>query len=262
MNLGNDISYLLNNYFELFLLGIASTSILALVGTGVGLLLGIFLGLGKNIKVSKEDLWFIKLYKYPLKWICTIYSSVIRGTPMMVQALIFKYGCQMLGLNWNAILPGVPVLDGWFIAGLIVITFNTAAYMGEIIRSGLNGVDKGEIEGARALGMNSFQTMRYVALPQAIRNSLPTIGNEWIVNIKDSSVLNVIGLTELFAVGKIVITTTYNAIGVYVIIGLIYLTLTIIFSLILKIIEKKLNGEVVFNLKFFRHSGSIFGGNN
>jgi putative lysine transport system permease protein len=129
---------------------------------------------------------------------CHGYSILIRGTPMMVQAMIFKYGCQALGVNWNSIAQGVEVFDGWFYAGIIVITFNTAAYMAEIVNSGLNGIDKGQIEGAASLGLSPFQTLMKVSLPQAIRNSIPTIGNEWIVNIKDSSVLNVIGVSELY----------------------------------------------------------------
>jgi putative lysine transport system permease protein len=131
---------------------------------------------------------------------------------MMVQALIFKFGCQALGLNWeNVTFPSevLNVFNGWLIAGLIVITLNTAAYMGEIVQSGLNGVDKGQVEGARSLGMTSAQTSISIILPQAIRNALPTIGNELIVNIKDSSVLNVIAVSELFYRLKDIATTNY-----------------------------------------------------
>jgi putative lysine transport system permease protein len=257
MNLGNDIVYLLKNYFQYYLIGLASTCILSLVGTVVGLLLGMFLGLGKNINVLPSDPWYIKAYKYPIKVLSTIYSTVIRGTPMMVQALIFKYGCQAMGVNWNAILPGVPVFDGWMVAGLIVITLNTTAYMGEIIRSGLNGVDKGEIEGARSLGMTPLQTMWYVALPQAIRNSLPTIGNEWIVNIKDSSVLNVIGLTELYFQAEVAVNKNYKFMASYIIIAVIYLSMTLIASGILKLLEYKMDGKKIkFSFFHFRKAGA------
>ena len=252
MNLFDDIGYLLKNYYNLYLQGLASTLILAIIGTVVGLGLGMFLGLGKNMKITYRDRWYTKVYKYPIIWFCYAYSAVVRGTPMMVQALIFKYGCQALGLNWNAILPGIPVLDGWLIAGLIVITLNTAAYMGEIIRAGLNGVDRGEIEGARSLGMTSLQTMLTVALPQAIRNSLPTIGNEWIVNIKDSSVLNVIGVTELFFQSGQAVNKNYKFMATYIIIAIMYLILTLLATGLLKLLEMKMDGKK-FKFSFFHY---------
>ena len=223
----SEMKYLLENYYMYYLIGLASTLLLSIVGTGVGLLLGTFLAFGKDLKPVKNDPWYRKLWTYPIYWLCNIYSVVIRGTPMMVQAMIFKYGCQLCGVNWTLILPGVPVLDGWMIAGLIVITFNTAAYMGEIVKSGLNGVDVGQVEGAKSLGMNKFQTLFCVTLPQALKNSIPTIGNEWIVNIKDSSVLNVIGVTELYFQAKDAASENYMFVATYIIVALIYLILTI-----------------------------------
>lgn len=245
-----DIIYLLKNYYNFYLIGLASTLLLSLIGTGVGLFLGIFLAFGKRFKVDKVLPWYHKIWRYPIYWVCHLYSIVIRGTPMMVQAMIFKYGCQMIGVNWNNILPGVPVFDGWLIAGLIVITFNTAAYMGEIISSGLNGVDQGQIEGAKSLGMNNIQCLFYVSLPQALRNSLPTIGNEWIVNIKDSSVLNVIGVTELYFQSADAASKNYKFIATYIIVALIYLILTLGATGILKLVERKLDGKK-FKFSFF-----------
>ena len=106
---------------------------------------------------------------------------------MMVQSMIIYFGGMFLGFEWN--------LTVW---GLIIISLNTTAYMAEIVRSGINSVDKGQVEASKSLGMNSWQTMVHVVLPQALKNSIPTIGNEFIVNIKDSSVLNVITVSELF----------------------------------------------------------------
>ena len=116
--------------------------------------------------------------------------------------------------------------------------------MAEIVRSGINSVDKGQIEASKSLGMNSWQTMVHVVLPQALKNSIPTIGNEFIVNIKDSSVLNVITVSELFMAGKIA-ATTYMTIEAYSIVAIIYLTLTLVFSRILKFVEKKLDEDGV-----------------
>ena len=236
--------------------GIATTLILSIFGTVVGLILGIFLAYGKNIKVKDTDNLIIKILKSILRGFCVIYSVVLRGTPMMVQALIFKYGCQALGLNWENIrFPSevLNVFNGWLIAGLIVITLNTAAYMGEIVQSGLNGVDKGQVEGARSLGMTSAQTSISVILPQAIRNALPTIGNELIVNIKDSSVLNVIAVSELFYRLKDIATTTYSFLEAYVILALIYLVMTLIASGVLKLVEMKLDGKKISLNPFGRY---------
>ena len=245
-----EMGYLLSNYYMYYLIGLASTLLLSIFGTGVGLFLGVFLAFGKSLQPSKNDPWYKKLWTYPIVWLCNIYSIVIRGTPMMVQAMIFKYGCQLLGVNWNYILPGVPVFDGWMIAGLVVITFNTAAYMGEIVKSGLNGVDVGQVEGARSLGMNKFQTLIYVTLPQALKNSLPTIGNEWIVNIKDSSVLNVIGVTELYFQSADAASENFMFVTTYVIVALIYLILTLLAAGILKFIDYKFSGKK-FKFSFF-----------
>ena len=248
---------------ELIWCGIATTIILSVFGTVVGLILGIFLAYGKNVKVKDTDNWIIKALKRILVGFCSLYSIVLRGTPMMVQALIFKFGCQALGLNWeNVVFPSavLNVFNGWLIAGLIVITFNTAAYMGEIVQSGLNGVDKGQVEGARSLGMSSTQTSLTVILPQAIRNALPTIGNELIVNIKDSSVLNVIAVSELFYRIKDIATTNYAFLEAYIILALIYLILTLVSSGVLKLIEKKLDGQKIslnpFG-RYYRQRGEI-----
>ena len=250
---------ILSNYGYLIGYGILSTLILAVFGTFVGLILGIFLAYGKNIKVKETDNKVKVVLKNIVKGICNIYSIIFRGTPMMVQALVFQYGCQALGFNWALIqFPEAVsnILNGWFIAGLIVITLNTAAYMGEIVRSGMNGVDKGQEEGARALGMSASRTSLSIILPQALRNALPTIGNELIVNIKDSSVLNVIGVTELYY--RLYITIggrTFAYLEALLIVAVIYLILTLIASLIFKLVERKLDG-VKFSLNPFRFKRS------
>ena len=252
----------LNRAWEIFVnnlnligAGILDTIILAVFGTGVGLLLGIFLAYGKNVKIKETDKAIFKFLKGFCKVFCEFYSVILRGTPMMVQALIFKFGSQALGLNWGNISFGEGEIsnffNGWFIAGLIVITLNTAAYMGEIVRSGLNGVDKGQIEGARSLGMSSSRTSFSIILPQALRNVLPTIGNELIVNIKDSSVLNVIAVTELYYRMMNIASTTYAFLEAYLILAIIYLLLTLLATGILKLVEKKLDG-VKFSFNPFR----------
>ncbi|MCH3910100.1 MAG: amino acid ABC transporter permease [Bacilli bacterium] len=252
MDLFSQIGYLLSNYGDFFLKGLATTVILALVGTGVGLFLGTFLAFGERIKIKNDAKGLDKAWRYLVKGLCHAYSIIIRGTPMMVQAMIFKYGFQAMGVNWNLILPGVDVFDGWTIAGLIVISLNTTAYMCEDVNSGLNGIDKGQIEGARSLGMSRFQTNMFIALPQALRNSLPTIGNELIINIKDSSVLNVIGVSELYFMSSAAANKGYMTIASYIIVAIIYLLLTLLSTGALKLIERKLDGKE-FHFSYFRN---------
>lgn len=254
------IGDILSNNSELIIAGILSTLILSIFGTGVGLILGIFIAYGKNWKPRANTNKFVAFWIGVIRWLCTAYSVVLRGTPMMVQALIFKYGSAALGFNWDNIrFNGAinNVLNGWFLAGLIVITLNTAAYMAEIVQSGLNGVDKGQIEGARSLGMRSSETSVFVILPQAIRNALPTIGNELIVNIKDSSVLNVIATTELYyRIGKISVRT-YAYLEGYALLAVIYLIMTLLAAFFLKLIEKKLDGQKISLNPFARWKRSL-----
>ena len=241
---------------DLIFAGITTTLLLSFIGTFVGLFLGIPLAYGKLIKINAYDSKIKAGLKWFVKGIANIYSTVLRGTPMMVQALIFKFGCQALGVNWGNISLGnelINVFNGWFFAGLIVITFNTAAYMGEVIISGINGVDIGQLEGAKSLGISSKRASFSIILPQAIRNSLPTIGNELIINIKDSSVLNVIAVTELYYRLISIASTTYAFLEAYILLAVIYLVLTMLTSLILKMVEKKLDGKKISLNPFGRY---------
>lgn len=224
------ILLLLERYGPLFLQGIGTTLLLAITGIVVGLILGMGLALIRNIKINSYDNWFKKLGKHSLRIFATVYIEVFRGTPMMVQAIIMYFGGKMIGIPWT-----------YLSAGLVIISLNTTAYMSEIIRAGINGIDEGQIEASRSLGMSSFKTMIYVVFPQALKNSIPTISNEFIINIKDSSVLNVITVSELFMAATIASSATYFFVESYLIIAVIYLTLTLTFSQILKVIEKRLN---------------------
>ena len=259
MNFFNDVGYILVNHWPNFLRGVLWTLVISLVATLIGLVIGLIIGIIRTIPKSKNG--FVRVIQKVIDFILSAYIEVFRGTPMMVQALIFKYGCAALGLNWDAIrFPSLisDVFNGWFFAGLIVITFNTAAYMAEIVQSGLNGVDMGQVEGARSLGMKSSTASFFVVLPQAIRNSLPTIGNELIVNIKDSSVLNVIATTELYYRMKVISTASYAFLEGYLILAVIYLLLTLIAAGVLKLIEKKLDGQKISLNPFNRFKRGLF----
>lgn len=236
----SQISQLLNNYGVTFGYGILNTLLLAIVGTVVGLIIGILVSQIRNWKSSKRDNAFVRGLKWLCRAISAIYVTVFRGTPMMVQAMIlFSASSIWTGL----VVPGGAgnVLNGYMLCGMIIICINTGAYMTENVRSGMNGVDKGQSEAAASLGIGNQRTLWSITLPQALRNSLPSIGNEFIVNIKDSSVLNVIGLTELYRSVSIATKTNYFTVAGYVIIAAIYLILTVLFSIILQLVDNKLN---------------------
>lgn len=226
MQLIHDVIYLLSNYTNLIIEGIINTLLIATLGTIVGILLGLVLAIMKNQEIHYKDRAITIIIKKILRLLSTIYVDIVRGTPMMVQAAVFFYGLAYTGINID------PILAGFFI-----VSFNTAAYISEIIRSGINGIDQGQLEAARSLGLSHFKAMRYVILPQAIINTIPALMNELIVNVKDTSVLSVIGVTELFYMTKAAASETYMIFPAYILAAIIYLiltkSLTIIFNLIL-----------------------------
>ena len=220
---------LFTNNYELFWYGIKMTLFLALLGTLLGLMIGLILGGVRAIEIEPRDSRSAKVTKKTLHALIGIYVWFFRGTPMMVQAMFLYYALRP-GLGWDAMT-----------AGIVIISVNTGAYMSEIIRSGIQSVERGQVEAARSIGMNSVQTMIYIVLPQAIKNSFPSIGNEFIVNIKDSSMLNVIGVIELFFQSRSVAGSAMLYSETFFITCLIYLVLTTITSQILRLVEKKMN---------------------
>lgn len=239
MSFFDQIKYLLNKFGANLLKGTLITILLAIVGTFVGLLLGMGLALIRNLKINKKDNVFIKVIKVFFSKLALCYIQLFRGTPMMVQAMLIYFGGNLILLN-----AGVQTRWNALFCGLVIITLNTAAYMAEIVRSGINSIDIGQTEAAKSLGMNHFQTMTNIIFPQALKNVIPTIGNELIVNIKDSSVLNVIGVVELYYVGKDMMNTAM-VVPAFAIVAIIYLILTIVLSQVLKLIENKLDHETL-----------------
>jgi len=220
---------IVNRYWPSLWLGIKTTLLISLTGTLIGLLIGLLVGGLKAIEVEETSPSYVKIFKKIYDFLSTVYIEVFRGTPMMVQA-VFIYYLLKPALGWT------PV-----IAGIFIISVNTGSYMSEIIRSGIQSVDKGQKEAARSLGMSSIQTMRYVILPQAIKNSFPSMGNEFIVNIKDSSVLNAISVTELYFQSNSIAGSLFKFKETFFVTACVYLILTTTTSFILKKIEKKLN---------------------
>ncbi len=206
------------------------TLFISVIATFLGVLLGFVFAIIKNLEVTPRDSYRRELAKRTSKSLVTAYVDFVRGTPMMVQALIF-----------SSVIFRLARIEGLLVAILIVF-LNTAAYATEVIRSGINGVDKGELEAARSLGMSHFQAMRHVILPQAFKNVVPAIGNELIVNVKDTSVLSVIGMGELMFFSRQLVASTYKQ-ETYVVTALIYLVCTKILTLILQYIVNKLDGS-------------------
>ncbi|MBR2684498.1 MAG: amino acid ABC transporter permease [Erysipelotrichaceae bacterium] len=217
--------------WPLFWHGIKITCLFALVGTFFGFLIGLLLGGFGSIKVRSTDTLFIKGMKKALLGLIRFYIWVFRGTPMMVQAIFLYYLFRPV-LHWNS-----------FTAGLIIISINTGAYMAEIVRSGIQAVDPGQLEACQSIGFSFPDSLFYVILPQAIRNSFPSIGNQLIVNIKDSSMLNVLSVTELFFQTSSIAGSNYRYIETYLISAVIYLVLTTAAGALLNALEKRINSD-------------------
>ena len=231
------VAFLLQKYGMLFLRGTGMTLLVALTGTAFGFIIGLLVAIvratspmpahGHRTAAAAVRSALLKAVQLLL----AAYIQVFRGTPMIVQAVVIYYGAQYAGVY----------MDTTF-AAIFIISINTGAYMAEIIRGGIVSVDKGQFEAAHAIGMTHWQTMTTVVLPQAIRNILPSVGNEFIVNIKDSSVLNVISVSELFFQAKSAAGAYYRYFEVYFIIACIYLVLTLSVSRILTWVERKMDG--------------------
>ena len=237
------VVFLLQKYGTLFLRGTGMTLLIALTGTILGFLIGLLVAIVRTVALpqsrhpqkstaaERASLALRRALLRAVQLLLSVYIQVFRGTPMIVQAVVIYYGAQYAGVY----------MDTTF-AAIFIISINTGAYMAEIIRGGIVSVDKGQFEAAHAIGMTHWQTMTTVVLPQAIRNILPSVGNEFIVNIKDSSVLNVISVSELFFQAKSAAGAYYRYFEVYFIIACIYLVLTLSVSRILAWVERRMDG--------------------
>ncbi len=232
------ILFFVDKYAINFLRGAGTTMIIALAGTSIGCVIGFIVGILQTIPISKKDSVVKKCAVYLIRGIMNIYVEVFRGTPMMVQAMFIFYGiAQYCGI----------VMNMWF-AAILIVSINTGAYMAETVRGGIISVDPGQTEGAKAIGMTHYQTMVYVILPQAFRNILPQIGNNLIINIKDTCVLSVISVVELFFQTKSVTGAYYLFFEPFTITMIVYLFLTVACSRLLRLLEKKLDGNRNYDL--------------
>lgn len=232
MSFFKDIADIVINYRRELLLGVGNTMLIAITGTLFGLVIGLLTGLLRTAPPSKNP--FLKFLQKIACGIVSVYVEIFRGTPMMVQSMVIFWGYATLA--GGSELPLIP-------AGIAIVSINTGAYMAEIVRGGIISVDKGQFEGAYSVGMTHSQSMFYVIIPQMLRNILPSISNEFVINIKDTSVLNVIGVLELYKIGDIIFRTNYKMFETYAVICIIYFILTFTVTRLLRLAEKKLKGK-------------------
>ncbi|MBR6902943.1 MAG: amino acid ABC transporter permease [Clostridia bacterium] len=237
MSLFSDIAIVWSKYGTQILSGIGNTVLISIIGTLIGLVIGLFNGVIRTMPEAKSAL--LQGVMKVVNFIISAYVEVFRGTPMMVQAMIIYWGYAYM--NGGASLPLIP-------AGIAIVSINTGAYITEIVRGGIISIDKGQFEGAMSIGMSHFSTMIHIIIPQVMRNILPSVSNEFVVNIKDTSVLNVIGVTELYFYAASAAKNSYKIFASYLIACAIYFCLTFTITRILRLIEKKIEGKANYTV--------------
>jgi len=230
-----DWVFIVIDKYGLWLLeGAGTTLFIALTGTVTGFGIGLVVGIIRTLPIPShgDRVTAAGAALRAAHVMLAAYIEVFRGTPMIVQAMVIYYGLQeFVGIEFNTLT-----------AAYVVVSINTGAYMAEIVRGGIDSIDPGQSEAAQAVGMTHFQKMIYVVLPQAIRNILPATGNEFIINIKDTSVLNVISVTELYFMTRSIRGAIYRTYEPFLVCAVIYLFLTFTISRLLRIVERKLDG--------------------
>ena len=219
----------LSEYGPSFFRALGVTMQMTLFSLVLATFIGIIVGL---INVSK--LWVLKIFT-------RIYIDVIRGTPLLVQVFIMFFGVtQFLGFRWPSIAGFAPA----FVAGTFTLSLNAGAYMAEIVRGGIEGIDKGQMEAARSLGLPYRIAMIQVILPQAFKIMLPTVINQFIISLKDTSLISIIGPVELTQNGRIIAAASaHRVMAVWISVALFYLVVCTLLSLLAKFVEKRISHD-------------------
>ena len=236
-----DIGILWEKYRMMYLNGMLNTLGLALAATAIGCIIGLLCGILNTIPCAKNDPLPKRILLKILRVIIRIYVEVFRGTPMMLQAVFIFYALPYF--TDNALR-----FDNIWAASILIVSINTGAYMAESVRGGIISIDPGQTEGAKAIGMTHFQTMTSVILPQAIRNILPQIGNNYIINVKDTSVMFIIGFPDFFAAHRAAVGASYLYFPSATVEMIGYLCMTLTASFLLRWVEKKLDGSSDYEL--------------
>ena len=241
IQLGNDIGKLWAKYGASYLTGMRNTLILALTATAIGCVIGFLCGVLNTIPCAPGDSPVKKFFLKLIRVIVRIYVEVFRGTPMVLQAVFLYYGLPYF-------TNGAQRFDNIWAAAILVVSINTGAYMAESVRGGIISVDPGQTEGAKAIGMTHVQTMLNVILPQALRNIMPQIGNNFIINVKDTSVMFIIGFPDFFSAHRAAVGASYLYFPSATVEMIGYLTMTLIASFLLRWLEKKMDGASDYEL--------------
>ncbi len=244
IQLFEDIAKLWTKYGESYITGMRNTLILAVAATIIGCLIGFICGVLNTIPHAKNDPPLKRFFLALIRVLVRIYVEVFRGTPMVLQAVFIFYGLPYFTDNAVRFRGN----EGIWIAALLVVSINTGAYMAESVRGGIISVDPGQTEGAKAIGMTHVQTMLHVIMPQALRNILPQIGNNYIINLKDTSVMFIIGFTEFFATHRSVAGATFQYFPSAALEMVGYLTMTLFASFLLRLVEKLMDGSSSYKL--------------
>ena len=226
MGFFEQIAVILQRYYPYFLEGVKNTLIIAAMSVMLGVVFGTLMAIMRMCRIK------------PLKWIAIAYIEFVRGTPLMVQLMFIFYGLPMIGIEF----PDVSWIPNFsrFMAGIVAMSINSCAYVAEVIRSGIQAVDDGQMEAARSIGFKYGESMRLVILPQAIRNILPALGNEFVTVIKESSIVSVIGISDLMYGTNGVIALTYRSLPCLAIAACMYFVLTFISSRLIAMLEKRM----------------------
>ncbi|WP_096200471.1 amino acid ABC transporter permease [Bacillus sp. FJAT-45350] len=217
--LENFISPHFTNVIPFLLQGLKLTLLITFVGVALGFVIGVFAGFGR---LSKNKLIYA---------ISTVYVEVIRGTPILVQVLFLYFGVSdLFGVNLDKVT-----------ASIIAIALNAGAYIAEIVRGAVHSVEKGQSEAGRSLGLTKIQTMRYIIWPQAFKRMIPPLGNQFIISLKDTSLFSVIAVHEVLYQGRMYSSNTFTYFEPYMMVGIMYLMITIPAMIILRRIERRLD---------------------
>ena len=241
IQLVNDIGKLRAKYGASYLTGMRNTLILALTATAIGCVIGFLCGVLNTIPCAPGDSPVKKFFLKLIRAIVRIYVEVFRGTPMVLQAVFLYYGLPYF-------TNGAQRFDNIWAAAILVVSINTGAYMAESVRGGIISVDPGQTEGAKAIGMTHVQTMLNVILPQALRNIMPQIGNNFIINVKDTSVMFIIGFPDFFSAHRAAVGASYLYFPSAAVEMIGYLTMTLIASFLLRWLEKRMDGKGDYEL--------------
>ena len=232
MSFFQDVINIVAKYYPQLLSGVGNTMLIALTGTVAGLVIGLLTGIVRTAPFSRNG--FVRALHRILNAVIAVYVEIFRGTPMMVQAMVIYWGYAFA--TGGSTLPLIP-------SGILIVSINTGAYMAEIVRGGIISIDKGQFEGAMSIGMTHSQTMLKVIIPQVMRNILPSVSNEFVINIKDTSVLNVIGVTELYYFAGIIKRQSFETFQTYLVVCVLYFILTFTVTRLLRFVERKLDGN-------------------